>query len=191
MIEPIQEFDLGELAEALSDRDVVTSEIVQGKVISADAGNVYTVSIQGGVNISNIKSMTPLVADDIVWLIKKNKFYLVISHRDHGWQSASLVNSWVNIAGSYSTVRYRKVFGIVHVTGGAKNGNLATTVFTLPVRYRPALDIRKPIAIFDGAAHYHGMAYIDPAGNVQVYAGAGPANPIDEANLEFSFPAEA
>lgn len=53
----------------------------------------------------------------------------------------TLVNSWVNYGGTAAPAGYWKdAFGVVHLRGCVKDGTADTTVFTLPVGYRPAVD---------------------------------------------------
>ena len=48
-------------------------------------------------------------------------------------------NSWANTGGVLTTLRYYKdLSGMVHVEGYVSGGTLSTTVFTLPVGYRPS-----------------------------------------------------
>lgn len=56
------------------------------------------------------------------------------------WKQVPLVNSWENFGGEYSTAGYMKDSnGFVHLKGFIKNGisTRDTTLFTLPVGYRP------------------------------------------------------
>jgi tetrahydromethanopterin S-methyltransferase subunit B len=49
----------------------------------------------------------------------------------------AFLNSWTNYAGGYATAGfYKDSLGIVHLRGLVKSGT-ATTIFTLPVGYRP------------------------------------------------------
>lgn len=54
------------------------------------------------------------------------------------WQEVVFENSWVNIATTYTDAAYWKdPFGIVHLRGLVKDGVVGSTIFTLPVGYRP------------------------------------------------------
>lgn len=57
---------------------------------------------------------------------------------DTGWITATLGNSWVAFGAPYVAPQYRKFNGLVYISGEMKSGTTATTVFTLPVGYRPA-----------------------------------------------------
>jgi hypothetical protein len=54
------------------------------------------------------------------------------------WQNVSFENSWANEGGSWGGCQYFKdAQGIVHIKGLVKGGVDNTTIFTLPVEYRP------------------------------------------------------
>lgn len=59
---------------------------------------------------------------------------------DTGWIAAPLVNSWVNYGGAYGAARYRRLNGVVYITGLVKLGSIAgaAAIFTLPAGFRPA-----------------------------------------------------
>jgi hypothetical protein len=50
----------------------------------------------------------------------------------------TLVNSWVNYPGNMPAGYYKDSFGIVHIQGMVKSGAIGSTIFTLPVGYRPS-----------------------------------------------------
>lgn len=52
------------------------------------------------------------------------------------WITPTLLNGWVNAVGNEIQF-YKDNFGIVRMRGTASGGTFATTVFTLPVGYRP------------------------------------------------------
>ena len=55
------------------------------------------------------------------------------------WQTPTFLNSWVNYENTYNPAGYFKdSLGIVHLRGLVKNGTNNTTIFTLPVGYRPS-----------------------------------------------------
>lgn len=50
-------------------------------------------------------------------------------------------NSWVNVAGGNETAAFAKdPFNFIHLKGVVKDGTVGSTIFTLPVPYRPALE---------------------------------------------------
>lgn len=100
-------------------------------------------------------------------------------------------NGWVNVGGTYVVARFCKLGGITFIEMSVKSGSLVTTIFTLPIGYRPLHDLRIPAYIFDGGAAYPGLLLVTPAGLVQAFPiGAGPAGAIDEFNIVTSFPAD-
>ena len=102
---------------------------------------------------------------------------------DTGWVTLPMSNSWVNFGGAYGSARYRRINGIVYVTGLIKSGatNPGFTIGTLPAGFRPAAYVMKPVPISGGV----GTIDVTPAG--LVLAGTVSAT---FTSLEFSFPAE-
>lgn len=87
--------DLGDVAKTLLGEDKSDSDIVQGTVVSQQASNSYTVTIQGdSTNIVSIKTLTPVLPGDTVWLLKKGTFLLILARNN--------VPQWPNIM-EYST----------------------------------------------------------------------------------------
>ena len=61
-----------------------------------------------------------------------------LQNAEEPWQTPSLLNGWVTYDNGYNPPGYFKdSFGIVHLRGLVKDG-VRTTIFTLPVGYRPA-----------------------------------------------------
>lgn len=57
------------------------------------------------------------------------------------WVNATLAGTWVAYGAPYATPSYWKdSSGIVHLRGAAKLGTVTSTIFTLPVGFRPAFD---------------------------------------------------
>ena len=68
----------------------------------------------------------------------KNTFTGALVVSGEPWVYPALGNSWVNYGTPGSVVGYRKMAdGTVTFDGLMKNGIVSTTVFTLPVGYRP------------------------------------------------------
>lgn len=94
-------------------------------------------------------------------------------------------NSWVNdTASGFQVTQYRKVGDVVEVRGAVESGTATSTIFTLPVGYRPPDDLG-----FQGSSGATGAAAIlvAPSGNVSVagYLGAG-SNANVQLNFRFS-----
>ncbi len=53
------------------------------------------------------------------------------------WTAPTLGNGWVNFLSGVAPVAYRRVGDVVELRGAIRSGTLATTVFTLPVGFRP------------------------------------------------------
>lgn len=57
---------------------------------------------------------------------------------DASWTDATYTNSWVSFGAPYAAASYRKDGqGFVHLRGAAKTGAVGSSIFTLPVGYRP------------------------------------------------------
>jgi hypothetical protein len=63
-----------------------------------------------------------------------------VSQLEHGydtdWQTPTFVNSWVAFDAA-RLPQYRRLNGIVYHRGLVKNGTVAATMYTLPVKFRP------------------------------------------------------
>jgi hypothetical protein len=63
----------------------------------------------------------------------------VLDIRTIKWIEVTFLNSWVNYGQGYNGAGYCKDgMGFVHLRGLVKDGTIDTTVFTLPVGYRPS-----------------------------------------------------
>lgn len=61
-----------------------------------------------------------------------------------GWQTPTLVNSWVALGGSpaWQDPQYRiDDMGVVHLQGSVKDGTVGASIFVLPASYRPGAKI--------------------------------------------------
>lgn len=70
-------------------------------------------------------------------------------------KTATKENSWVDVGSGAATLQYVKtVDGMVHITGGCKNGTTtaATTIFTLPTGFRPAAEEFASVTCLDNGA---------------------------------------
>lgn len=80
----------------------------------------------------------------------------------------TLLNSWVDYAGGFQTAGYYKdEFGFVHLTGIVKSGTAGSTIFTLPVGFRPAAGLQFPVA-----ANGYGSCRVSADGSVIAFAGS-------------------
>ena len=62
--------------------------------------------------------------------------------KQSGWIVPTFENSWVNYVAGFATAGFFKdTLGFVHLRGLVKNGTVNTIIFTLPVGYRPALNL--------------------------------------------------
>lgn len=90
---------------------------------------------------------------------------------DTGWITAPLVNSWVTAAAG-EEVEYCRLNGMVLLKGRAALGS-ATTVFTLPVGFRPK-SISRFIVATSATAASPPLVYVSPNGVVTSSTGVQP-----------------
>lgn len=57
------------------------------------------------------------------------------------WTGVTFQNNWVDYGGAVQLVQYRKIGDIVYVRGVMKNGILGSPAFTLPVGFRPPMNM--------------------------------------------------
>lgn len=186
----MSDFDLSaELVDAFSPEEGLSSDIVQGVVVSKDntAGTLYTITVQGGTVGLPARSLVPLVAGDTVWVVRKGKSLLVINHQDTGWHSLSFGAGWSDYGGVFSA-RYKKVSGVVHIEGIVTGGATGTVIATLPAGYRPGREVMRTM-FADFNVIYR--VDIDTAGQiVHVNQAVGTARGTSWQDISTSFIAE-
>jgi len=84
------------------------------------------------------------------------------------WTAPSLVSSWANYgAGSTPAGYYKDPFSVVRLKGLVKSGGVGSTIFTLPVGYRPTYDWLFCVATDTG----YGVVKVHDTGVVQAISG--------------------
>ena len=87
------------------------------------------------------------VEGQLGWLIDTNILQVYsgsswadVSQDTTAWAALTLSASWVNFGGAYATAQYRRVGGIVYLSGLIKSGTTTpgTVIATLPAGFRPA-----------------------------------------------------
>lgn len=87
------------------------------------------------------------------------------------WTSPTLINSWTNFGSPYALAGYYKDgLDIVHLRGLIKGGSVGTTIFALPIGYRPSA--REAFLTFCGASSVTARIDVDSSGTVQFMSGA-------------------
>lgn len=107
---------------------------------------------------------------------------------DSGWTSASLGASWVAFTGGNPVApQYRLKGGVVYLQGSMKSGVQTTTIFTLPVGYRPLHDSLFSCFSNNGSAGGTAEISIDASGNVHVgfYGGSGSSTQVTLNGISF------
>lgn len=94
-------------------------------------------------------------------------------HAVGGAGEPAFANSWVNNGSPYDAASFKKMpDGTVRLKGAVKSGTASTTIFTLPVGYRPAATVGPAAANFTGAAYSDAAILITSAGLVQHQSGS-------------------
>lgn len=93
-----------------------------------------------------------------------------------GSPAAAFTNSWVNFGGGFQPAQYWfDRDGVVHLAGSVKTGSAGTSVFTLPVGYRPAAQC----AFAVNANGAFGLVYVNTNGTVVVNTGSSTITSLD------------
>lgn len=71
------------------------------------------------------------------YLVNKDNEKLFPDQYDSGWIYPTLENGWNNSSAHASPVRYRKIGNVVYIAGSITGGTFRSTIFTLPVGFRP------------------------------------------------------
>ena len=71
----------------------------------------------------------------------------------------SFLNGWASFGANYPVTYWKDAFGVVHLSGGLKNGTVSegiasVPIFTLPAGYRPALVQYVPVVSTEGGPGY-------------------------------------
>jgi hypothetical protein len=110
---------------------------------------------------------------------------------DGTWIAPTLTNSWVDYGAPWTTAGYRRDGNRVTLKGLIKNGTVGSSVFTLPVGYRPGADMHVPAhssstttgAASAGTAHTHPVT---DKGGLNVYANGQVTPRTGSSNTNFS-----
>lgn len=90
---------------------------------------------------------------------------------DAAWIAPTLLNSWVTYDANFNEAGYRKdANGFVHLKGMIKSGS--STMFTLPVGYRPKVDGTRRYLLTGQCSAGIGRIDIMSNGNVDYVSGA-------------------
>lgn len=99
---------------------------------------------------------------------------------DTGWITPTMQNSWVDYAGGYTPTAYRRIGNRVFLRGLVKAGTVNTSMFTLPVGFRPPYILladgvfstvtRASGAATSGTAHTHAITYMDMSCRININA---------------------
>lgn len=117
----------------------------------------------------------------------------VLTLTDTPWAVPALSNGWVNVGGTWDTIAYRRVGGIVYLRGRISNpANRAADdfVFTLPVGFRPTLGVTFLVPY--GAAAGGGMQVNvlgSASGSVRIVSATTAGSLVSLRGI--SFPADA
>ena len=90
---------------------------------------------------------------------------------DSGWITATLLNSYTHYnTTTYGPIRYRKIGSIVNIQGLTGQATASSTIFNLPVGYRP------PNHLIFLASNYNNVGRLDIKQNGDVVPASAPVN---------------
>lgn len=93
----------------------------------------------------------------------------IIGGGSGSWLTPTLINSWVNVGGTWTTARYLKDSdGFVHLDGLVGGGTVGASIFVLPVGYRP--DAKVGFAVCSN--NLFGFATVEANGAVSLAVGS-------------------
>lgn len=125
-----------------------------------------------------------VTADNSEWVYNGSTWIAAYLLADTGWITPTLLNSWVNFGAPYRTCQYRRLNGVVYVSGLLKSGTTTanTVLFNLPAGFRPSANL------FFGTQSNSAMATVQLAGNGDLSLSAGVS--ALSLTLMFAFIAE-
>ena len=142
------------------------SNIGDGAItVSAASGVIYGPGLGSGASsfaLSVPGAYAALTSDGTNW-------FLIAGIPDTGWIAPSLINSWANYGGGYTSAGYRKVGDIVQLRGALTGGTIGLAGFTLPAGYRPMALVILATGYVTGSG---GSTNIFSNGSVQLEGGS-------------------
>jgi hypothetical protein len=97
-----------------------------------------------------------------------------VSLKDNFWTTVfdpQMSNGWIKYSSSWPTLQYRKeADGSVRLRGLIRGGTIGTTIYTLPVGYRPALD--ETWAVASDTSSGTGRVSISSSGTIVARSGS-------------------
>ena len=92
-----------------------------------------------------------------------------VSYPDTGLITPTLINGWVSYDTTYAPVRYSRKNNVVTIIGLVKNGTIGLDVFTLPVGFRPPVQL---LGATTTSPNVHGRLDVKTNGGVLPAAGS-------------------
>jgi len=137
-------------------------------------GDIIRLSEQDAVNGFDVT--LDATGIDIAGVLKFGNFFAAgpsfFAAGEEGWIAPTLLNSWVDYAAGWTAAGYRlDPDGYVTIRGLVKNGTLNTTIFTLPVGYRPPAH-----ELFEVGMNANGRSRIDVNSNGNVSTSGATSN---------------
>ena len=102
-------------------------------------------------------------------IVNSTQLDLKANKTQEAWIAPTLLNGWVNFGGGNADAGYMKdEFGFIHLKGLISSGTTTagTTIFTLPVGYRPAVSLYFVVADSNG----FGKLFVNANGFVAIEA---------------------
>ena len=146
-----------------------SSKLVNAYLNGASAATANAVAIRDAAG--RMQTAAPNVAADVA-----NKGYV---DSVEAVTLATLGNGWVNYGAPYANTGFYKDRGRVYLIGAVKDGTLNTTLFPLPVGYRPASRMEFVVRANTGT----GYVYVDSSGNVVVQSGSNVHTSLNDIHF--------
>lgn len=124
----------------ISDLPVLTSPADSDALVINDDSASTTKKIAASDFVTWIQTKLEAVVGWITTaMIDDNAITAAKIETQEAWQAVTYQNSWVTYDVTYPPAGYYKdSLGVVHLRGMVKSGTINTSIFTLPVGYRPA-----------------------------------------------------
>jgi hypothetical protein len=140
--------------------------------LEVDDANGNQAAVEAIVNPGNPSTVHALADAHAVTVIDGNGASDFAKHNIAPSPTApTLAGTWANLALNYTAGYWRDELGYVHLRGGVGGGAAASTIFTLPVGFRPSAPVRFPIVTDTG----YGFVQVNAAGTV-VHGAGGTTN---------------
>ena len=162
---------------ALTNKAIAISDVCTITTTADPTADPTEMTDGSSVNIHNIRAIVLSDAASVTNGATQFNFSSCVFIKDY-WHyvggtyslGTSFQNSWANEgSGTYFNLSFKKVGNLVYLRGRIDTGSSGTTIFTLPVGYRPTFTAVVPIV--SRAAGDYAYLQVTTAGNVSIVFG--------------------